>query len=98
MESLKATADQLSEFISKNQSWSLQENKLHREFIFGDFIMAFGFMTQAALVAESSNHHPEWSNIYNKVAVNLTTHENNGISTKDFRLAEAMNKIADKLM
>ncbi|MFK5891979.1 MAG: 4a-hydroxytetrahydrobiopterin dehydratase [Pseudomonadota bacterium] len=97
MDNLKATDDQLLEFISQNQRWSLKENKLHCEFVFRDFVMAFGFMTQVALIAERSNHHPEWSNIYQKVIVNLTTHEADGISYKDFKLAKAMDKIAEHI-
>lgn len=98
MENLKATDNQLLEFISENQRWSLQENKLHREFVFSDFVTAFGFMAQAALIAERSNHHPEWFNVYKKVVVNLTTHEAGGISRKDFKLAKEMDKIADHIM
>ena len=55
-------------------------------------------MAQAALIAERSNHHPEWFNVYKKVVVDLTTHEAGGISEKDFKLAIAMDKIADRLM
>jgi len=98
MENLKATDNQLLEFIAENQLWSLQENKLHREFVFSDFVTAFGFMAQAALIAERSNHHPEWFNVYKKVVVNLTTHEVGGISSKDFKLAKEMDKIADHIM
>ena len=76
----------------------MQENKLHREFVFSDFVTAFGFMAQAALIAERSNHHPEWFNVYKKVVVNLTTHEVGGISSKDFKLAKEMDKIADHIM
>lgn len=98
MENLKATDNQLLEFIAENQCWSLQDNKLHREFMFSDFIAAFGFMAQAALIAERSNHHPEWFNVYKKVVVNLTTHEVEGISRKDFKLAKEMDKIANHIM
>jgi len=98
MENLKATDNQLLEFIAENQCWSLQDNKLHREFIFSDFVTAFGFMAQAALIAERSNHHPEWFNVYKKVVVNLTTHEVEGISRKDFKLAKEMDKIANHIM
>lgn len=98
MENLPATKEQLLNFLSKNQLWSIEENKLHREFVFNDFVMAFGFMSQAALIAERANHHPEWSNIYKKVVVNLTTHEAGGISNKDFILAEEMDKIAAHIM
>ncbi len=98
MENLKVTDDQLLKFIAENQHWSLQNNKLHCEFIFSDFVAAFGFMAQVALIAEGSNHHPEWFNVYNKVVVDLTTHEASGISNKDFNLAKEMNIIADHIM
>jgi 4a-hydroxytetrahydrobiopterin dehydratase len=65
-----------------------------KTFVFADFTEAFGFMTQAALVAEKMNHHPEWSNVYKKVEVVLTTHEAEGLTSLDINLAEAMNRIA----
>ena len=65
-----------------------------RTFVFADFVEAFGFMTQAALVAEKMNHHPEWSNVYRKVDVVLTTHAADGLTSLDIKLAEAMNHLA----
>ena len=73
----------------------MRNNKLHREFRFKDFTHAFGFMAMVALVAEKTNHHPEWFNVYNKVVVDLTTHEAKGVSERDFLLAQAMDKLAD---
>ncbi|NOQ80175.1 MAG: 4a-hydroxytetrahydrobiopterin dehydratase [Gammaproteobacteria bacterium] len=93
MECAKATDAQLSEFFLANPLWSLYDDKLHREFIFSDFVSAFGFMSQVALIAERSNHHPEWSNVYKKVIINLTSHEAGGISNKDFTLANEINNI-----
>ncbi len=75
------------------EGWSLKDGKLHRSFRFENFISAFGFMTQAALVAEVMNHHPEWFNVYNTVRVDLTTHDAGGISDLDFQLAERMNSL-----
>jgi 4a-hydroxytetrahydrobiopterin dehydratase len=74
--------------------WRLANGKLYKEFKFRDFVQAFGFMTQAALVAERSNHHPEWFNVYNTVRVELVTHDVKGISERDFALARAMEAIA----
>ena len=74
--------------------WSAVEGKLQREFRFGDFVAAFGFMTSSALVAERMNHHPEWFNVYNRVEVALTTHDVGGITTLDLELARAMNELA----
>ena len=74
--------------------WELREAKLHRTFRFADFNEAFGFMTRAALVAEKMDHHPEWSNVYATVTVDLVTHDADGITSLDVRLAGAMNAIA----
>ena len=65
-----------------------------RQFVFQDFVQAMGFMTQVALVAERSNHHPEWFNVYNRVEVVLTTHDVQGLSRRDIDLAQAMERIA----
>lgn len=74
--------------------WSLRDGKLHKEFQFADFVAAFGFMTRVALIAERSNHHPEWFNVYRTVRVDLTTHDVSGISERDFALARAMDREA----
>jgi 4a-hydroxytetrahydrobiopterin dehydratase len=73
--------------------WSVKEEKLNREFKFPNFILAFGFMTQVAILAEKADHHPEWSNVYNSVVINLTTHDAGGISKKDFELAQKISKL-----
>lgn len=73
--------------------WALADDKLHKAFVFANFIAAFGFMTRAALVAEKMNHHPEWSNVYKTVVVHLTTHESGGITQLDFDLAAKMEQI-----
>jgi 4a-hydroxytetrahydrobiopterin dehydratase len=75
-------------------SWTVREGKLHREFKFADFTRAFGFMASCALVAERMNHHPEWFNVWNKVVVDLATHDAGGITQKDFDLAKAMDELA----
>lgn len=62
---------------------------IRREFVFADFVQAFAFMTRVALVAEKSDHHPEWSNVYNRVAITLTTHDAGGLTAKDVALARA---------
>lgn len=78
---------------ASQEPWKIQEEKLHREFLFADFVAAFGFMSQVAILAERANHHPEWSNVYNKVIINLTTHEVGGLSAKDFALASDISSI-----
>lgn len=72
-------------------NWDVQNGKLHREFLFADFIEAFGFMSRVALLAERYDHHPEWFNVYRKVIVDLVTHDVGGISSKDIELAKAMD-------
>ena len=93
----KTSEQDLQNFLEENVSWSLKEEKLHQTFVFKNFIEAFGFMTQVALIAERSDHHPEWFNVYKTVTVDLTTHEANGITERDFLLAKAMDKIAKNL-
>ena len=72
----------------------VRDGKLHRQFVFANFVEAFGFMARAALVAERSDHHPEWFNVYRTVRVDLTTHESSGITARDVDLARAMNELA----
>jgi len=74
--------------------WEERDNALHGVFTFEDFIQAFGFMSQVAILAEKQNHHPEWSNVYNKVQIKLTTHDaGNVVTDKDRQLAEAIGKL-----
>lgn len=68
--------------------WTVVKGKLHKQFQFSSFVEAFGFMARVALVAESMNHHPEWFNVYNRVTIDLMTHDAGGISALDFELAK----------
>jgi 4a-hydroxytetrahydrobiopterin dehydratase len=77
--------------------WSVKGGKLHREYKFPDFPHAFGMMATAAPAIEKMNHHPEWSNVYNRVTVDLTTHDAGGITQKDLDLAALLEGIAKKL-
>ncbi len=72
-------------------AWSLREGKLHRELRFADFSAAFGFMARVALAAESLGHHPEWCNVWNRVTINLTTHDTGGLSNLDVELARRID-------
>jgi len=90
----KLTDEQIREGLADVPEWTLEDGKLTREFQFANFVEAFGFMTQAALIAEKTDHHPEWFNVYKKVKVQLTTHECNGISERDFALAKSMDELA----
>ena len=74
--------------------WIEQDNKLQRIFIFKDFVRAFSFMTRVAFIAEKMNHHPEWTNVWNKVSISLSTHDAGNIVTeKDHKLAAAIDKV-----
>jgi 4a-hydroxytetrahydrobiopterin dehydratase len=80
--------------IAELPNWSIENKKLHRQFQFPSFVEAFGFMSSVALVAESMGHHPEWFNVYNRVTVDLTTHDAGGITTLDIDLAKKMEQLA----
>ncbi len=79
--------------LDDDSQWKLVDNKLYRRLVFEDFVHAFGFITQIAILAEKSNHHPEWANVYRTVDIYLTTHEVSGISDRDFELMEAIDRI-----
>ena len=89
----KLTDAEVTERLGRLKGWSLQGGKLHREFQSKDFVTAFGNMTRIALVAESMNHHPEWFNVWNKVVIDLNTHDVQGISDQDFKLAAKIDEI-----
>lgn len=86
--------DDITAGLENLPGWTLTNDKLRREFVFANFTQAFGFMTSAAIEAEKMDHHPEWSNVYNKVIVDLTTHSAGGITELDFELAGKMNELA----
>ncbi|MCW4630665.1 MULTISPECIES: 4a-hydroxytetrahydrobiopterin dehydratase [Marinomonas] len=77
-----------------SQDWVVENEKLSKTFKFKDFQHAFGFMTMCAIYAEKQDHHPEWFNVYNKVSIQLTSHDVSGISQKDFDLAKKMAAFA----
>jgi 4a-hydroxytetrahydrobiopterin dehydratase len=85
-----------AELLARFPAWRHEPERdaLTREFRFADFVRAFGFMTAVAIVAEKQDHHPEWSNVYNRVTILLTTHDAGGLSTRDAALAEAIDGIA----
>ena len=74
-------------------NWSLKGERLHRDLKFNSFVEAFGFMAKVALLAESKNHHPNWSNVYNRVSIDLTTHDLGGLSSLDVELAAAIEAL-----
>ena len=89
----KLNEREITERLAALNGWSMVNGKLHKEFQFKSFVQAFGFMTSVALIAESMNHHPEWFNVYNKVRIDLTTHDVGGISNLDFEFAANLEKL-----
>ena len=89
----KLTDSQIQEELKNLPGGSIQNGKLHKEFVFKDFNEAFGFMTKAALHAEKMDHHPEWFNVYNKLKVDLMTHDASGITSNDIVLAKILESL-----
>ena len=92
----KLSAAEVDARLSTVHGWTRTQGKLHRAFTFTDFSEAFGFMSRVALAAEKLNHHPDWANVWNRVTVDLSTHDAGGITELDFRLAAEMNRLAGK--
>lgn len=90
----KLTDAELDDALKGLDGWTVEGGKLHKEYEFEDFVDAFGFMASAALCAERKNHHPEWFNVYNRVRVDLSTHDVGGITTWDVELAKEMDAVA----
>lgn len=93
MAHVKLSPAEIEERLPSLTDWGLDQHKLFRHFVFENFIDAFGFMTQVALLAETMNHHPEWSNVYNRVEIYLTSHDVDGISERDFILAKRIDSL-----
>jgi 4a-hydroxytetrahydrobiopterin dehydratase len=79
--------------LAEVEGWEMIDGKLHREFQFSSFLEAFGFMTQVAMLAERRNHHPDWTNVYDRVAIDLWTHDAGGLTALDFDLAQAVSRL-----
>lgn len=88
------TADQRLSLLTSLPAWTLDHDKLVREFRFADFSEAFAFMTRVALAAEALGHHPEWSNVWNRVTIELITHDTGGLSNLDVELARRIEALA----
>ena len=91
----KLTEAQRIEALGRLKGWGhdAKTDALTRDFKFKDFSEAFAFITRVALLAQAANHHPEWSNVYNKVTICLTTHDAGGMTARDVALAEAIDKL-----
>ena len=83
----------IDEHLKNLPGWSIVNEKLHKEFQFESFNQAFGFMTRAAMEIEKMNHHPEWFNVYNRITIELTTHDAGGITKNDVNLAKILNSL-----
>jgi 4a-hydroxytetrahydrobiopterin dehydratase len=97
MSAQKLSETEISAALKELPEWTLENEKLHRVFKFPSFSHAFGFMTTAAIEIEKRNHHPEWLNVYNRVTIDLTTHDAGGVTTKDAELAKLLSEIAARL-
>jgi 4a-hydroxytetrahydrobiopterin dehydratase len=89
----KLSKQEIGEGLSKLHGWSVVKGNLHRVFEFKDFTQAFGFMKRVALAADRMEHHPDWSNVYNKVTINLSTHSAGGLTKDDLELANKIQNI-----
>jgi 4a-hydroxytetrahydrobiopterin dehydratase len=83
----------LEEEIKKLNGWGVKEGRLSKSFKFANFVKAFGFMTQVAIEAEKMDHHPDWTNVYNQVEINLVTHDAKAITTNDLKLANIIESV-----
>jgi 4a-hydroxytetrahydrobiopterin dehydratase len=88
--------DAVAERLAAHPTWSIVDGRLHRELNFTGFAQAFGFMAQVALAAEKLDHHPDWSNSWNRVVVDITNHASGGLTDRCFRLADAVDDAADQ--
>jgi len=90
-QSLKKLNGHFENIKGSEKIWCIKDDYLHQTFKFTDFITAFSFMTKVAILAEKANHHPQWSNVYNKVVIDLITHEVGGLTLRDFDLAKEIS-------
>ena len=93
MAAVPLTPAEIDQLPQQLPGWSLLDGKLHRELVFADFNEAFGFMSRVALIAEAMGHHPEWRNVWNRVVVDLTTHDTGGLSNLDRQLAQRISAL-----
>jgi 4a-hydroxytetrahydrobiopterin dehydratase len=94
MTATKLDSDAVTKRLTDLPGWTVAGGKLRKTFRFDSFAEAFGFMASVAVVAERMNHHPEWCNVYNRVDVELVTHDAGGITELDLALAARMNELA----
>jgi 4a-hydroxytetrahydrobiopterin dehydratase len=97
MSRTRLSEPEIAAAVAELPGWSVAGGKLHRDYQFADFVHAFGFMATSAIAIEAMNHHPEWFNVWNRVSVDLTTHDAGGITERDVTLAKKLNEFAAKL-
>jgi 4a-hydroxytetrahydrobiopterin dehydratase len=90
----KLSQNEIEQEVGKLDNWKVVNGKINKTLEFDDFVQAFGFMTKVAMNAERMNHHPEWFNVYNRVRIDLVTHDVDGISNYDVELARIIDAIA----
>jgi len=90
---IKLSSEEIQKELKELTGWSIVNGKLHKDFEFTDFNQTFGFMTRAAMEIEKMNHHPEWFNVYNRLSVDLMTHDAGGITHNDINLAKILNSL-----
>ena len=90
---MRLNPEEINQQLQDLEGWSIVDEKLHKEFLFDTFNQAFGFMTRAAMEIEKMNHHPEWFNVYNRITIELTTHDAGGITKNDINLAKILNSL-----
>ena len=93
VERRKLSEEELKQALTELPGWDLLDNKLHKQFKFKTFAEAIGWMTSAAIFADKTDHHPEWSNVYNRVTVDLITHSLYSVSSLDVNLAREMERL-----
>ena len=90
---MRLSEEDINEKLQSLPGWNISNRKLRKDFTFETFNQAFGFMTRAAMEIEKMNHHPEWFNVYNRLTVELTTHDAGGITQNDINLAKILNSL-----
>ena len=90
---IRLSSDEIAKELKNLSGWSVKDEKLHKDFEFDSFNEAFGFMTRAAMEIEKINHHPEWFNVYNRLSVDLMTHDAGGITKNDIHLARILDSL-----
>lgn len=91
------TEQEVKEALAKLTGWTLENNSIHKDYLFNDFTTCFTLMTKIAFEAEKMDHHPDWSNVYNRLSITLNTHDANGLTKLDFQLAAKIDQFASTI-